>query len=141
VVSVNITVRHTLRDFENDQRTVARQAHTDMRQCVADGVRAGNELAKDYAREKNGRKSHSRKYPASFTARMGRAFHGFGVSIYSGEYGPLPMGQGMLAPILENGSRSGNAPQMNLARSADRIGPSFAAEVSRLPDEWFWPES
>lgn len=138
---MRVTVRHTLRDFEDDQRAVARRAEKDMRDTVVAGIRAGNELAKDYAREKNGRKSHARKYTGTFSARMNKSFHGFGVSIYSGEYGPLPMGQGLLAPILENGSRSGNAPQMNLARSADRIGPSFAGEVSRLPDQWFWPES
>lgn len=141
MVSVRISVRHTLRDFEDDQKTVAKRAHHDMRATVADGIKAGNDLAKDSARLNNGRKSHSRKYPSSFTSRMGAAFHGFGVSIYSGEYGPLPAGQGLLAPILENGSRNGNRPQQNLARSADRMGPSFAAEVSRLPDQWFWPES
>lgn len=136
-----ISVHHTLDDLESDQRKVARRAHQDMRDTVLAGVRAGNELAKDYAREKNGPRSHSRLYPGTFSARMGNAFHGFGTSTYTGEYGPLPKGQGMLAPILENGSRNGNQPQQNLARSADRIGPSFAAEVARLPDSWFWPKS
>lgn len=135
---MNVTVRHTLRDFEDDQRDVARRADRDMRDCVHDGIRAGNEIAKGYAREKNGSNSHARKYPGTFSARMGSSFHGFGSSAYTGEYGPFPSGQGLLAPILENGSRSGNAPQMNLARSADRIGPSFAQEVALLPSRWFW---
>lgn len=135
---MRVTVTHTLRDFEDDQRDVAKRAGADMRATVLAGIRAGNEIAKDYAREKNGPKSHARKYPGTFSAEMSRSFHGFGSSVYSGEYGPRPSGQGLLAPILENGSRSGNAPQMNLARSADRIGPSFAQEVRALPDRWFW---
>lgn len=133
-----IRVTHTLRDFEDDQRAVARTADSDMRDTVRDGIRAGNEIAKGYAREKNGPNGHARKYPGSFTSSMRPTFRGFGASVYSGEYGPYPSGQGLLAPVLENGSRNGNAPQMNLARSADRIGPSFAQEVRRLPDKWFW---
>lgn len=133
-----IRVTHTLRDFEDDQRDIAKRAPVDMRACVLDGIRAGNELAKDFARSKNGPKSHSRKYPGTFSAEMGKSFAGFGSSVFSGEYGPRPSGQGMLAPILENGSRSGNAPQLNLAKSADAIGPSFAQEVRALPDKWFW---
>ena len=134
----DIRVTHTLRDFEDDQRDIAKRAGVDMRACVLEGIRAGNELAKDFARTKNGPKSHSRKYPGTFSAEMNPTFHGFGTSIYSGQYGPRPSGQGLLAPILENGSRSGNAPQMNLAKSADAIGPSFAQEVRGLPDRWFW---
>lgn len=135
---MRVSVTHSLGDFADDQRDIAKRARVDMRQCVLDGVRAGNEIAKDYARSKNGPKSHSRKYPGTFSAEMGASFSGFGATVFSGEYGPRHSGQGMLAPILENGSRSGNHPQMNLARSADRIGPSFAQEVRTLPDKWFW---
>lgn len=135
---MRVTVTHTLRDFEDDQRAVARRADRDMKACVRDGARAGNEIAKAYAREKNPPGSHSRLYPGTFAAAPVRSFSGFGGSAYSAEYGPLARGQGILAPILENGDRSENAPQMNLARSADRIGPSFAQEVRRLPDGWFW---
>lgn len=135
---MKISVTHTLRDFEDDQKDVAKRADRDMRACVRDGAKAGNEIAKAYAREKNGRKSHSRKYPGTFAATGARVFRGFGGAAYQAEYGPLARDQGILAPILENGDRSENAPQMNLARSADRIGPSFAQEVRALPGRWFW---
>lgn len=135
---MKVTVRHTLRDFEDDQQDVAKRADRDMRDCVRDGARAGNEIAKAYAREKNPPGSHAWQYPGSFAAGRVNAFSGFGGSAYSAEYGPLARGQGILAPILETGDRAENAPQMNLARSADRIGPSFAQEVRALPDRWFW---
>lgn len=135
---MKVTVTHTLRDFEDDQKSVARRAERDMRACVRDGARAGNEIAKAYAREKNPPGSHSWKYPGTFAAGAVYGFRGFGASAYSAEYGPLARGQGILAPILENGARAANAPQMNLARSADRIGPSFAQEVRALPSRWFW---
>lgn len=135
---MSLTVRHTLRDFEDDQRDVARRADRDMRGCVRDGARAGNEIAKAYAREKNGFRSHAKYYPGTFAASAVRSFSGFGGSAYQAEYGPLAREQGILAPILENGDRAENAPQLNLARSADRIGPSFAQEARRLPDRWFW---
>lgn len=135
---MRVSVVHTLRDFEDDQKSVARRAERDMRACVRDGARAGNEIAKAYAREKNPPGSHSWKYPGTFAAGAVYGFRGFGASAYSAEYGPLARGQGILAPILENGARAANAPQMNLARSADRIGPSFAQEVRALPSRWFW---
>lgn len=135
---MKVTVRHTLRDFEDDQKDVAKRADRDMKACVRDGAKAGNEIAKAYAREKNGPGSHAKYYPGTFAASAVRSFSGFGGSAYQAEYGPLARGQGILAPILETGDRSENAPQMNLARSADRIGPSFAQEVRRLPDGWFW---
>lgn len=135
---MKVRVVHSLRDFADDQKSVAKTADHDMRACVREGAEAGNEIAKTLAREKNGTKSHAKYYPATFAATGARAFRGFGGAAYQAEYGPLARGQGILAPILENGDRAENAPQMNLARSADRIGPSFAQEVRRLPDKWFW---
>lgn len=135
-----VRVTTTTHDLEADLRHIARTARGDMRDTVLDGIRAGNELAKDSAKAKNGppHKSHSWKYPGTFSAEMHRGLGLFGNTI-SGEYGPRHSGQGMLAGLLENGSRSGNAPQLNLARSADIIGPSFAQEVRGLTDRWFWP--
>lgn len=135
---MKVSVHHTLRDFADDQKDVAKRADRDMRATVREGARAGNEIAKTLAREKNPPGSHSKQYPGTFAASPVRGFSGFGGSAYQAEYGPLARGQGILAPILENGDRSANAPQMNLARSADRIGPSFAQEVRGLPDKWFW---
>lgn len=133
-----VRVTTTTDDLEADLRYIARTARGDMRDTVRDGIKAGNELAKDFAKAKNGPRSHSRKYPGKFSAEMLPGLGLFGNTI-SGEYGPRHEGQGMLAGILESGSRSGNAPQQNLARSADIIGPAFAQEVRGLLDRMFWP--
>lgn len=138
-----VRVSTTTDDLEADLRYIARTARGDMRRTVRDGIRAGNELAKDSARRNNGPDSHSKQYPGKFSAEMhGGAFGGgslFG-NVISGEYGPTHEGQGELADILENGSRKGNAAQQNLARSADVIGPSFLQEVDRMAADWFWPD-
>jgi hypothetical protein len=133
-----VRVTTTTNDLESDLRHIALTARGDMRDTVRDGIKAGNELAKDFARAKNGPRSHSRKYPGKFFVEMRPGLGLFG-NVIGGEYGPRHEGQGMLAGILENGSRSGNAAQLNLAKSADIIGPSFAQEVRALPDRWFWP--
>jgi hypothetical protein len=134
-----VRVTHGLDDLEADMRYIARTARGDMRKTVRDGIRAGNELAKDSAKRNNPPGSHSHQYPGKFSAEMHAGLGLFGNTI-SGEYGPEHSGQGELAPILENGSRKGNAAQQNLARSTDIIGPAFAQEVSKLPDRWFWPD-
>lgn len=133
-----VRVTTTTDDLEGDLRYIARTARGDMRDTVRDGIKAGNELAKDFAKRNNGPRSHSRKYPGKFSAEMHSGLGLFGNTI-SGEYGPRHEGQGELAGILENGSRRGNAAQQNLARSADIIGPSFGQEVGRLAERWFWP--
>lgn len=135
---MKIRVIHGIDDLANDLRHIARTARKDMRDTVLDGIRAGNEVAKGNARTSNPSGSHSWKYPGTFGAEMHRGRGLFG-NVISGEYGPRHSGQGMLAPILENGVAGKNAPQNNLARSVDVIGPSFGMEVHRLPDRWFWP--
>lgn len=133
-----IRVRHRgVTDLAADLRHIATTAHGDMRDVVQEGIRVGNTVAKDYARESSG--EHARKYPGTFSAAMNRGYRGQGVSIIQGEYGPRSGGQGDLASVLENGTRN-NPPHNNLAKSADLIGPAFQGEVSRLPDRWFWPE-
>jgi hypothetical protein len=133
-----IRVTHHIDDLADDLAHIARTARGDMRDTVRDGIRAGNELAKDFAKRANGPRSHSRKYPGKFSAEMYSGLGLFGNTV-SGEYGPRHEGQGELAGILENGSRKGNAAQLNLAKSADLIGPIFAQEVGRLSELWFWP--
>lgn len=134
-----VRVTTTTDDLEADLRYIARTSRGDMRDTVRDGIRAGNELAKDSAKRHNGPNSHSQQYPGKFSSEMHRGLGLFGNTI-SGEYGPVHEGQGELAGILENGSRKGNAAQQNLARSTDIIGPAFAQEVDRLVSKWFWPK-
>lgn len=132
-----VRVLHTIDDLGDDLVGIARSCRRDMRDTVADGIKAGAEVAKGYARTNNPAGSHAWKYPGTISSRMNSGAGLFG-NTYSGEYGPFPRGQGLLGLILENGSRNGNRPQLNMARSADIIGPAFAAEVRALPDRWFW---
>lgn len=135
-----VTVSHGIGDLAADLRTIAREAPAVLSGVVRDNIRAGNELAKSYARTANGPESASRKYPGSFTAAMGKGFRGATSSVYSGEYGPIARGQGELAHILEQGLGH-NAPQNNLAKSSDIIGPAFAHDAGRKAASLFWPES
>lgn len=132
---MQIRVEHDLDDLANDLASIARQAPQDMIGVVREGIRTGNVVAKDFARRSSGR--HGRHYPNAFSPEM----HGAQASLggnpqYSGEYGPdVAKPQGGMS--FERGSRNQPA-HLDLARSADLIGPSFAQEVSRLPGKWFW---
>lgn len=136
---MRISVHHNLEDLEADFRTIARRAPGEFRGVVRDGLRAGNMLAKDFARQSE--RAHAKYYHAAFTTdlyAMGR-FSG-GVNSHAGEYGPVAIGQGNLAPILEGGSRN-NPPHNDLAKSADIIGPAFVRSVRDVLDDLFWPRS
>lgn len=130
---------HTIDDLHDDFRAIEHEAPRAMNNVVREGIRTGNTVAKDNARRENGTRSHSKKYPGSFSPEM----HGSLSSIdsqarmHSGEYGPVAVGQGELAPILENGSRNGNKPQKNLARSADLIAGSFGREAGEAGERLF----
>lgn len=132
---MDVKVTSHLGDLEADLDRIAVQSAVDMYELVREGVTVGNDLAKDFARRSSG--THARLYPGTFSKRMNKGFSGFGSDVYQGEYGPLGRGQGLLAPILENGSRN-NPPHLNLARSADIIGPALQGEVRRKIDGWFW---
>lgn len=132
---MDVKVRHNLETLQADLTAIAVRAPEELRSVVKDGIKVGNELAMDFARRSSG--THARKYPGSFSSQMGQAFHGAGVSVYQGQYGPRAQGQGNLAPILERGSRNNKA-HRNLDRSADTIGPAMAGEVGRKIDRWFW---
>lgn len=129
-----MTIREhdTLEGLVRDLRGISRRAPADIRECVRDGIRAGNIIAQDYARISAGR--HGKLYPRAMSAEMHPGAGLFG-NVISGEYGPdvnRPQG-GM---NFERGSRN-QKPHLDLARSADRIVPSFQAEARRLPDKWF----
>ena len=125
---------HDIADLANDLVAVRRKARADLDDVVKDGIRVGNAVAKDNARRSSG--THARKYPGAFSAEMHRGKGLFG-NVTSGEYGPRASGQGLLANILENGSRN-NPPHLDLARSADLIGPAMAREVREKSEGWFW---
>jgi hypothetical protein len=128
-----INVRYAgITDLANDMLGIVKKVPKDMIATVKDGARAGNLLAKDFARESAG--AHGKHYHKAFTSEYrGRGLFG---STYSAEYGP-DAGRPQGGMSFEFGSRN-QKPHLDLARSADIIGPSFAQEVRQLPDRWFW---
>lgn len=131
---MRVLVTGGVEDLAKDLRKIATKAPRDMYGVVRSGVRTGNVVARDLARESSGK--HAKLYPRAFSSEM--KVHGLG-GLYAGEYGPVPKGQGALAPVLENGSPQ-SPPHNNLARSADLMGPALRGEARRLLDKWFWPK-
>lgn len=131
---MRIREHDTLDGLEVALTNAARKAPGAMRDVVRDGIRAGNILAQDYAKVSAGR--HGKLYPRAFSTEMHGTFAGFGSVVVSGEYGPdIAKPQGGMS--FERGSRK-QKPHLDLARSADVIGPIFAREVSRSLDDLFW---
>lgn len=129
-----VTVMHGIDDLRSDLASIPVKAVKDMRALVRDATMTGNAVAKDNARGTSGR--HAKHYPRTFTWDVS-SFYGFGAGAIVGEYGPEARGQGLLADILENGTRT-SPPHGDLAKSADLIAPTFRGEARRLPDNWFW---
>jgi hypothetical protein len=112
-----------------------------MRATVRDGIKVGNTLAKDFAKRSAGAhggvsKKGVRPYVKAFSYEMRPSLFGRSAAVIAGEYGP-DIGEPQGAMKFEYGSRN-QKPHLDLARSADIIGPAFAGEVRRLPDRWFW---
>lgn len=129
---MRIRVIHGIDDLANDLRHISRTARPDMVKVVREGIRVGNVVARDYARESAG--SHGKHYPKAFSSEM--TLYG-ALGLIAGEYGPdEAMPQGGMS--FEGGSRN-QPPHNDLAKSADLIGPAFQGEVHDLPDSWFWP--
>ena len=122
-------------DLARDLSTIRRQAGGHMQRKCNEGARAGNMLAKGFAKESAG--EHGKHYHKAFTWEPSRGFRGASTSIYAAEYGPqIDRKQGGMS--FEFGSRN-QPPHLDLARSADVIGPSFGQEVGQMADGWFWP--
>jgi len=120
-------------DLARDLESIATRVRPDMRGVVRDGIRVGADLARTNARRTAGR--HGKHYPRSITSEMNAGLGLFGNTI-SGEYGPdTARPQGGMS--FEFGSRN-QAPHLDLARSADIVGPAFARSVREQIDEWFW---
>lgn len=132
---MEVNVRHSIGDLAADLTKIPPAASRDLHGVVRDGLRVGNNLARDFARESAGK--HGKHYPKAFTTEMNGTASGLtGGGLISGEYGPDPaLPQGGMS--FEYGSRN-QKPHLDLARSADIIGPSFAGEVRRASEQWFW---
>lgn len=131
---MRVRVVHGIDDLASDLRGIAVGARRDMVKVVRKGINVGATVARDNARRSAG--AHGKHYPRSITSEM-RGIVEFGGSAgISGEYGPdISLQQGDMS--FEGGSRN-QPPHLDLARSADLIGPAFAQEVGRTVDGWFW---
>lgn len=130
---MRIRVTHGIADLAADMQRIAVRVRPDMRAVVRDGVRVGADLAKANAKRTAG--THGKHYPKSITSEMNSGLGLFGNTI-SGEYGPdASRPQGGMS--FEFGSRNQPA-HLDLARSADIVGPSFERSVDEQVSEWFW---
>lgn len=130
---VRIRERDTLDFLGADLADIASKVPGAMKSCVRDAAKAGNVLAQDYARVSAGK--HGRLYPRAFSSEARRMFLGYGSMIASAEYGPdIAKPQGGMS--FERGSRN-QKPHLDLARSADRIAPTFQMEAGRMADDLF----
>lgn len=130
---MSVHVTSTLAGLERDLRDIAPKAKTEFRGVVRDAVKAGNTVAKDFARQSAGR--HGKRYPAAFTSQMNTGGGLFG-NTYSGEYGPdIARPQGGMS--FEWGSRN-QKPHLDLNRSADLLAYQMPSHVRAVLDELFW---
>lgn len=113
-------------DLAADLAHIATVSRIDMGDTVKTNANSGVRLAKGFAKSSAG--AHGKHYPNAMSAEARGPL--------TWEYGPdsaKPQG-GM---SFEFGSRN-QPPHLDLARSADIVGPRFANDVSRLPSRWFW---
>ncbi len=96
-----------------------------MPRIVAENARKGNRIAKAFAKESAG--THGKHYARRFEAEP--------VTPLSWEYGPTGRPQGEMS--FESGSRN-QPPHLDLAKSADIVGPEFADDVHDAASAWFW---
>ena len=128
-----IRVIHSIDGLAADMADIPPRARVALRGVVRDGIRAGNLVARENAKRSAG--THGKHYHKAFTAEMNAGLGLFGNTI-SGEYGPdIARPQGGMS--FEFGSRN-QKPHLDLARSADLIGPVFAREALDAVDGLFW---
>lgn len=130
---MRVRERDTLEGLQAALIDIARKTPSAMRGVVRDGAKAGNVLAQDYARVSAGK--HGKLYPRAFSSEVRSLFVGATATVATAEYGPdIAKPQGGMS--FERGSRN-QKPHLDLARSADRIGPSFQMETGRMVDDLF----
>lgn len=128
-----INVHHHIDRLAADLAAIPPRAAKELSGVVREGIRVGNSLARDFARESAGK--HGRRYPSAFSAEMRKPYLSPVANVYQGEYGPdISKPQGGMS--FEFGSRN-QKPHLDLSRSADIIGPAFAKEVGDVIDRLF----
>ena len=117
-----VHVQHTIGDLSRDMLGVAKKVRVVFPKVVARNAREGNRIAQRFARGAAG--PHGTNYWKRMSAEA--------ISPLEWEYGPHDGGTPVGA-----GYRHG-PPNTDMAKSADVIGPKFAADVSKQADRLFW---
>lgn len=133
----SVRVIHHIDDLAADLIGIAKRAPRELKAAVREGIRVGNTVAKDNALRSSGTHGGPPKghYVRAFSAEMHGGAGLFG-NTYSGEYGPdAGRPQGRMS--FEFGSRN-QKPHLDLAKSADLVGPALAGEVRDKIGDWFW---
>ena len=130
---MRVRVIHGIDDLASDMAAIPAKASKDMRAAVKRNAQEGNRIARGFASEQHTMNSSiDVPYQESFSAESNGPL--------AWVYGPVDDGiahGGQQARGYEHGSRN-QPPHLDLARSADIIGPKFGHDVSELPDGWFW---
>jgi hypothetical protein len=123
---MGVRITHHIDRLAADMADIPVQARVGMVRVVASSAREGNRIAAAFATESAG--SHGKHYPKAFDAEMRGEL--------TWEYGPdASKPQGGMS--FEFGSRN-QKPHLDLAKSADIIGPKLADDVGDLVDKLFW---
>lgn len=124
---MRVNVDHTIGDLASDCRKIATTAQRDFSRVARMNAQRGNKNAKRLARQSAG--DHGKHYHKAFTVEA--------ITPLVWEYGPdASMPQGGMS--FEFGSRN-QPPHLDLAKSADLLGPMFAKDVSKVVGRMFWP--
>jgi hypothetical protein len=130
-----VRVEHGIGDLTNDLIQIPARFYRGGRQVVTAAASDGGRTARRTARWTAGR--HAKLYPKAITWDRATTYSGFGGGEIKAEFGPVMIGQGLLADYLENGSRN-NPPHNDLANAQDLIRPSFHRGVDHLLTDLFW---
>lgn len=123
---MRITEHDTLDGLIDDMKRIAVTSQLDLADVVRSNAYKGNRIARDFAKQSAGQ--HGKHYPSAFSPESRTPL--------SWEYGPdASKPQGDMS--FEFGSRN-QKPHLDLAKSADIIGPQFAKDVGDAVDGWFW---
>lgn len=120
---MRVVVHHDIGDLADDLTAAVVDFQRQGAQAVRRNVRRGNALARGFARESAG--PHGKNYYKRLTAEM--------TGPLSGEYGPEGEPKSEFVGV---GFRHGV--NLDLPKSADLIGPTFAKDVGDIVDGLFW---
>ena len=135
-MTFHINVSTTLGDLQTDMARIPGELYREGRKIVSANARAGATIARASARKTAG--AHGKNYPRSITADRASSYAGFGGGVIQATYGPESGRSNQADMSFEWGSRN-QPPHLDLLKSADVIGRRFAADVSRMVGDLFWP--